>query len=181
MFHPMKTPVFTILILSILTMTEFCLHAQNTSDMKYYDPAQFYTLNADFRSEDGRARAIEVYDDSFSYPLLQVLTENGTILSSKGWNYANEDRSNKALHLIRTKEGTNLYLYICTADAKHGTTDRVAVFRVGKKRNLERVPIFKTSRQLLDEIECHWYDHETIRDFPFAYVDGYDFIWGDNL
>ena len=148
----MKSTIFTLLALTGLLFCGSHLSAQIHSD--YYDPAQFHTLRAELRSEDGRARVIIHEGD----PLLQILTSDGELASptmdfGRTWPLG--------LHSIKTKDGQTLYLYFWSESHHDWPTDNVAAFRVNRNGNLEEAPAFKTSKALLKSINCGW-QHEDV-------------------
>ena len=143
----MKNTIFTLLALTGLLFCGSHLSAQIHSD--YYDPAQFHTLRAELRSEDGRARVIIHEGD----PLLQILTSGGELASptmdfGRTWPLD--------LHSIKTKDGQTLYLYFWSDERPVEMTNHVAAFRVNRNGDLEAAPAFKTSKALLKSIDCSW-------------------------
>lgn len=162
----MKNNLITFLALTGLMLCGSHLPAKNKKD--YDDPAQFYTLNASLRSEDGRARVvyIPIVEQYFYRPLLQVLTQDGKLLSYDGTEHFISDRQldTRELHSFKAKDGQMLYLYIQSekGDDYCSTVDWVSVFRVGKNGKLEQVPVFKTSKAMQKEITCEWHNEEDI-------------------
>lgn len=162
----MKNCLSSFLAFSLFLFLGSLLSAQDLSE--YYDLSRFYTLDADFRSDDGLARAVTVYlnNGTTEIPLVQVRTPDGKLYSSELSDF-NNGHSSRALHSIKTKKDGTVYLYIYTqmgysVDDGHSTTDGVTVFRPGENGQLERIPIFKTSRAMLDEITCEWESDKSI-------------------
>lgn len=169
--------------LFVLTLVFLSFVGQRLSaqiEAKYMDPEQFYTLDADRRSEDGRARAITVYlnNGMTEVPLVQVLTPDGKMFSSSLSDF-NNGHSTRELHSIKTADGKTLYLYLYTQwstshDCSHATTDGVVVYCPGKDGKLQRVPVFRTSRKDLDKIVCEWENDLHIRNVDYEYYYHYD-------
>lgn len=176
----MKNCLFSFLAFSLLLFSGNLISAQDLSE--YYDLSRFYTMDADFRSDDGLARAVTVYLNNgiTEIPLVQVRTPDGKMYSSELSDFDNGHFS-RALHSIKTKKGSTVYLYIYTQlgysiDDGHSTTDGVTVFRPGENGQLERIPIFKTSRATLDEITCTWesdsnIEHECFEPYYLSDLD----------
>lgn len=149
------------------------LSAQSNS--KYYDPAQFYTLDAAQRSDDGRARVIQVPDDEYEFtPVLQILTADGKIVSSDGFSRFGAGDDPKCLRSVKTLDGNTVYLYIQGQSRyENGSvihSDWVSAFRIGKNGKMEQVPFFKTSKALLKEIVCDWRDDDST-DWCYGWLE----------
>ena len=162
-----KNTLLTLAAVVASVILSCCLlSAQNTS--KYYDPAQFYTLDAVCRSDDGLARVVNLPTGEYeSRPLLQILTADGKIVSSDGFSRLGTECEAKALRSFKTQDGNTVYLYVqVETDYEDEViySDWVSAFRVGKNGKLEQVPFFKTSNLTLKEIACEWRNDETIED-----------------
>ena len=157
------------------------LSAQNNA--KYYDPAQFYTLDAAYRSDDGLARVVYIpTEDDIRRPLLQILTADGKIVSSDGFSRFERMCEAKVLRSFKTQDGSTVYLYVQSKPyfEDEGTvyTDWVSAFRIGKNGKMEQVPFFKTANLTLKEIACEWKNYDSIEacdHWLYANLDSDDY------